>query len=175
MQTVLILFLWWVLPGAEWSLLDKNSDRPHPFHVSVTEINQNADARTLEVQCKLFTDDFEATLKTVYKQKADLIDPAQMARMDSLVSRYVRSRLQLRVNGKAVEMQYLGFEHDREATYVYLEIEDIAAVIQNLECSSALLYESFTDQINIFHVTTTRGKKSTKLGYPATTTKIDFE
>ncbi|MFM8592694.1 MAG: DUF6702 family protein [Sphingomonadales bacterium] len=175
MQTVLALFLWWMLFGAERSLTGSIPAATHPFHVSVTEINQNATARTLEVQCKLFTDDFEATLKEVFKQKADLVDPALHEKMDSLVSRYVRSRLQLRVNEKAAVLQYLGFEHDREATYVYLEIENTAASIRSLEGSASLLYESFSDQVNIFHVTTTRGKKSTKLDYPATAFRLDFE
>lgn len=172
MQTVLALFLWWMMPV--FSKPDPLSS-VHPFHVSVTEINQNTAGGTLEVQVKLFTDDFEATLKTVFNQKADLIDPALHERMDTLVNRYITSRLQLRVNDKAVQLQYLGFEHDREATYVYLEVEGVNASVRSLEVYSKLLYEQFSDQVNIFHVTAGKSKKSTKLDYPAQTVRLSFE
>ena len=35
----------------------------HPFYVSVTEINQNAAEKSLEISCKFFADDFEQTLE----------------------------------------------------------------------------------------------------------------
>jgi hypothetical protein len=46
----------------------------------VTEINHNAADQTLEISCKLFTDDFEKVLSKNYKVKADLADlPAKTA------------------------------------------------------------------------------------------------
>ena len=172
MQTVLVLFLWLMMPifpsKGPLSLV-------HPFHVSVTEITQNAAAGTLEVQVKLFTDDFEAALKKVYDTKVDLIDPALHERMDSVVLRYIYSRLQLRVNEKAVPLQYLGFEQEREATYVYLEAENIQGPVRRLDVYAKLLYEQFSDQVNIFHATAGKAKKSTKLEFPAYTVRLDFE
>jgi hypothetical protein len=175
MQTVIALFLWLLIPGADRRAVISTVLAEHPFHVSVTEINQNTAAQTLEVQCKFFTDDFELALKSTFNQKADLADGQLHERMDSLVSRYVRSHLQLRINDRAIEMGYLGFEQEREATYVYFEVANVAANIRNMDCSARLLYESFTDQVNIFHVTTAKGKKSTKLDYPATSVRLAFE
>lgn len=183
MQTVISLFLWLGmqalgLDGAGRVAADQVAiDRlasAHPFHVSVTELHQNSSARTLEVQCKFFTDDFEATLNKVFNQKADLADPGYHQRMDSMVNRYVQSRLQLRLNGKAVELHYLGFEQEREATYVYLEVEEVKDPIQSLEAQCRFLYEKFTDQVNIFHVSTDKGKKSSKLDYPTTALRLDL-
>ncbi len=175
MQTVLALFLWWMVPLLPEKVVAKRLSMAHPFHVSVTEINQNTAARTLEVQSKFFTDDFEATLKTVYNTKADLTEAALHEKMDTLVSRYLRSRLQLQINDKPVALQYLGFEQEKEAVYVYLEAVNIAASVQRVTCYSKLLYEQFADQVNIFHVTTAKGKKSTKLDNPAHLVQLDFE
>ena len=36
----------------------------HPFFVSVTEINHNAKDKTIEIACKIFTDDFETLSKS---------------------------------------------------------------------------------------------------------------
>ena len=46
--------------------------RHHPFHVSTTEINHNTSDKTLEISCKVFTDDFESALTKQYHTKADL-------------------------------------------------------------------------------------------------------
>lgn len=40
----------------------------HPFHVSVIEINHNAADKTLEISCKIFTDDFEKILAKNYQK-----------------------------------------------------------------------------------------------------------
>lgn len=175
MQTVLALFLWLLMAGGDVSGGAAKPPNEHPFHVSVTDIRHNAVDHTLEVQCKLFTDDFESALKKVYQQKADLIDPSMHARMDTLVSRYVQSSLQLRINEKLLSMQYLGFEQEREATYVYLEVANVVGPIRTMDFSAKLLYEIFTDQVNIFHVATDKAKKSVKLDYPAQTVRLDFE
>lgn len=181
MQTVLALFLWLLMPLVQRPVVEAGPfaagaiSVAHPFHVSVTDIRYNTTDHTLEVQCKLFTDDFESTLKKVYHQKADLIDPSMKARMDTLVNRYVQSSLQLRINEKPVTLQYLGFEQEREATYVYLEVANLTGPIKNIDCSAKLLYEVFTDQVNIFHVATDKAKKSAKLDYPAQTVRLDLE
>ena len=175
MQTVLTLFLWLLMAGGDATGGSAKPPSPHPFHVSVTEIRHNTTDRTLEVQCKLFTDDFEAALKAFFRQKADLIDPSMHEHMDTLVSRYVQSHLQLRINERSVAMQYLGFEHEREATYVYLEVTNVTGPIRNMDCAANLLYETFTDQVNIFHVTTDKAKKSVKLDYPAQTVRLDLD
>jgi hypothetical protein len=53
--------------------------------MSVTEIEHNATAKRLELSCKLFTDDFEKTLRTKYKGTVDLTHPSNKAAMDKLV------------------------------------------------------------------------------------------
>jgi len=82
MQAVLTLVGWLL-----WGIFPLGDQNPviHPFHVGVVEINHNAAEATLEVQCKLFTDDFEAVLSKVYKRKADLIATSLHASMDSVV------------------------------------------------------------------------------------------
>src|SRR6476661_2375693 len=40
----------------------RGAGAPHPFHVSTTEINHNATDKTLEISCRIFTDDFESCL-----------------------------------------------------------------------------------------------------------------
>ncbi|MET0461971.1 MAG: DUF6702 family protein, partial [Chitinophagaceae bacterium] len=68
-----VLFNKWWMALLVTSLVfsNKEADVPvvemHPIHLSVTEINHNAADRTLEISCKIFTDDFEKVLAQNYK------------------------------------------------------------------------------------------------------------
>ncbi len=137
----------------------------HPFHVSVTEIEHNVAAKTMEISCKIFTDDFETILAKNYKTKVDLINPPDKAAMDSLVKKYIFSHLTIKANGKPVIMNYIGFENESEAAYGYIEVENISA-INKLEIMNSILFDKFDDQINIMHVKVGGNRKSTKLNYP---------
>ncbi|MFM7672559.1 MAG: DUF6702 family protein [Bacteroidota bacterium] len=148
-----------------FGLLSATQKEEHPFHVGVVEIEHNATDHTLEVSCKLFTDDFENALRTRFKVAVDLSAPARKVAMDSLVAAYMRQQLKLSVNGKKVNGTYLGFEQDKEAIYAYIEYPDLGKPI-SLKADCGLMYEQFTDQINIFHVTVGGKRQSSKLGYP---------
>jgi hypothetical protein len=137
----------------------------HPLHVSTTEVNFNTKDKTLEVSCRIFSDDFEAVLAKLYKQKTDLSNPNMKSAMDDLVKKYLLSHLQLKANGKAVAMNYVGFEIDHEATNIYLEVEKISAV-KSVEVNDTILYDMFDDQMSIVHVVKGAGRKSTKILYP---------
>lgn len=137
----------------------------HPLHVSTTEVNFNAKDKTLEVSCKIFSDDFEAILAKVYKQKTDLSNPNMKTAMDELVKKYLLSHLQLKANGKAVTLNYVGFEIDHEATNIYLEVDKVTT-IKSVEVSDTILYDMFDDQMSIVHIVKGTNRKSTKILYP---------
>ncbi|MFN4892187.1 MAG: DUF6702 family protein [Bacteroidota bacterium] len=145
----------------------------HPFHVAVVEIEHNAKDWTLELSCKLFTDDFENALRTRFQVAIDLSAPAKKNAMDSLIARYVREQLVLSVNGKKINGTYLGFEQDKEAIYAFVEYASPAPP-QQLQADCGLLYEQFTDQINIFHVMVGGRRQSSKLNHPARQIEFRF-
>ena len=138
---------------------------PHPFHVSVVEINHNAADKSLEISCKIFTDDFEKVLAQNYKTKVDLIKPANKAAMDTLVKKYIFSHLSLRANGRPVSLSYVGFENESEAVYGYVEVDNIPS-LSKIDITNSLMYDLFDDQVNIVHVIVNGNRKSNKLNYP---------
>ncbi len=154
-------------------LLMAGKPAPHPFHVSVIEVNHNATDKTLEISCKIFTDDFEKILAKNYKTKVDLIHPADKGAMDSLVKKYLMSHLSISADGKPVQLNYLGFEHEKEAVYGYIEVENVPAV-KKISVSTNIMYDQFEDQVNIMHVFVNGNRKSTKLNFPETEAEIVF-
>jgi len=146
-------------------LLNQPASDVHPLHVSVTEINHNSDEKTLEITCKLFTDDFEKVLVQNYKTKVDLINPPDRPAMDKLITDFVQKHVLLKLDNKSILLSYLGFERDAEAVYSYFQVENIGS-IKKLEVTNTILHEMFTDQINMMHVMVGGKRKSLKLDYP---------
>lgn len=166
-------FYKWFLVPALGIVLSSAGLPKHPFHVSVVEINHNAADKTLEISCKIFTDDFEKVLTQNYRTKVDLINPPDRKAMDSVVKKYIFSHLSVSVDGKARAFSYLGFEKDNEAVYSFVQVDNVETV-KKVELTNKLMHDMFTDQVNIMHVIVKGERKSTKLDYPATSAKIEF-
>ncbi len=150
-------------------------EAPHPFHVSVVEIEHNANDKTLEISCKIFTDDFETILARNYNAKVDLTNPPanNHAAMDSLVKKYIYSHLSLKLGGKPAAFNYIGYEVEKEAAYGYIEVANVTAV-SKLDITNTVLFDKFDDQVNIMHVKVNGDRKSTKLNYPDKETSFNF-
>jgi hypothetical protein len=145
----------------------------HPFHVSVLEIEHNASNKSLEISCKIFTDDFEKVLAKNYGTRVDLINPSSKAAMDTLVKKYILSHVSLKINGKPVVLNYIGFENESEAAYGYFEVENIPSITK-VEIVNSILHDKFDDQLNIIHVKAGGNRKSTKLSYPEKMAEFNF-
>ncbi|MGF1922779.1 MAG: DUF6702 family protein [Bacteroidia bacterium] len=145
----------------------------HPLHVSTTELSFNQKDKSIEVSCKIFTDDFERVLSNTYKAKTDLSKPELHKAMDILIKKYMDANLHFVVNGKNVRANYIGFEIDSEATNVYLEIEDIPS-LQSLNLTNTILYDLFDDQMNILHVERKGDRKSARANYPSNRMSVVF-
>ncbi|MFZ1527543.1 MAG: DUF6702 family protein [Ferruginibacter sp.] len=145
----------------------------HPIYISVTEIEHNAKERTLEISCKLFTDDFEKTLRNAYKVHIDLLNPKDKAAMDKLVNDYVQKHFRITVDGKPVALKYLGYEQIEEGIYSYYQADNVAAV-KSVTITNNLLYEYKTEQMGLMHVTVNGERKSTRLNNPEEKAVLSF-
>lgn len=165
-----ILYKWFFV--AAFSLLSARSN-VHPIFVSVVEIEHNATDKTLEVSCKIFTDDFEKALRDTYKTHVDLVDPKTHEAMGKLVSDYVIKHLSLQVNGKASTLQYKGYEQIEEAIYSYYQVDEVPTV-KKISVKDNILYEFKPEQIQLLHITVNGNRKSTKLQNPEDKVSIEF-
>lgn len=149
-----------LMAGAFWAVF-------HPFFVSMTEINYNAGGRELELSVRIFTDDFENTLRKNYGGKIDLTHPQDAARMNQMVAGYISKHLQLVADGKPLSLSFVGFEQQEESTWCYFEVKNVDSP-KKLQVTNSLLHDFNTSQINMMHVKANGREQSTKLDYPAT-------
>lgn len=145
----------------------------HPIYVSVTEIEHNAKDKTLEISCKVFTNDFETVLRQQYKGTVDLLQPKDKAAMNNLVSSYIKKHLSLVVDGKPVSMDYLGYEQQEEGIESYYQVNNIASVKQ-VDVTDNILYEYKSEQLSIIHVIVNGNRKSYKLNNPSDKVSFSF-
>jgi hypothetical protein len=145
----------------------------HPLYITVTEINHNGKDKTLEISCKMFTNDFESVLEKTSHSKIDLSDGKSKTANDKLIADYVEKHLQLKVDGRLVSMHFIGSEKEEDGTWSYFQVDNIPSV-KKLDINNNLLYDGFSQEINIMHVKAAGVEKSTRLDYPAATASFEF-
>ena len=112
-------------------------------------------------------------IATETKNTIDLSGPSQKNKADALLKAYLTKRLNLAVNGNKSNLEYLGFEIQKESTWTYFEIKNIKQLSQlNVLCE--VLFGINDQQINIFHVNAKGVRKSYELIYPKNTTQFNF-
>jgi len=145
----------------------------HPYYISVVEINHNAADKTLEISCKIFTNDFETTLEKNYKSKIDLSDPKDKASADRTINDYIKKHLSIKADGRAVDLSFLGFEKQDEAIFSYFQANNISAV-KRIDVYNSVLHDFSEQQINIIHCIVGGKRQSTKLDYPNTNASFSW-
>ncbi len=145
----------------------------HPVYISVTEINHNADEKTLEISCKIFADDFENVLTKKNRSAISLTKPKDKAALNKMIAEYFGQHFSLKADGRNAAIFYLGFEIEDDAIYCYLQASDISSV-KKIEAFNTLLHDLNNNQTNIMHVTVKGNRKSTKLDYPSSEAEFKF-
>jgi hypothetical protein len=167
------LFKWLMVGGFLLFVPQPGKVITHPIYVSVTEIEHNAKDKTLEISCKIFTDDFEKTLRQLHNTSIDLLNPKDKPAMEKLVSGYVVKHLLIKADGKPLALQYLGYEQQEEGIVSFYQANNIPSV-KKLEITDNILFEYKKEQISLLHVTVNGNRKSTKLVNPDDKAGFEF-
>ena len=145
----------------------------HPFYISLIQIHHNEKASTAEISIRIFTEDLEQTLRKQSNIPIDFVNPKNKAAVEAELSRYIRQKLQLTINGKVCQLEYLGYEINKESVWIYWEVSHVSQ-LKSLRADCSILYDFVNLQTNIFNIK--RGEKewSRKLDYPDTRVEFNF-
>ena len=149
---------------------------PHPFHVSMAEVEYNPQSKALEVALKLYAVDAEQALRRI-KDKATKFDFDTEAQRDKLLKKYLPTRFSVRtiakpnkpapktidpVSGRALApgknqkqptpkapaFRYVGSETDGAWVWAYFELPvDLSR--GQFELSNTVLNEIQLEQLNV--------------------------
>ncbi len=146
----------------------------HPFYLGVTHFKLNTKTNTLETSVKLFTNDFEASLKKLNGKTVDLINGSNKEEINKLINKYLQTHLIIKVNGKNAAFDYIGFEIEKDVTWIYIEYKKVKS-LKTLDIENTLLYDSFDKQTNIIRIETAAGEQNSKISCPEKTAKFSFK
>lgn len=123
----------------------------HPFFISLTEIRQNPNSKNLEVAQKIFWDDLEVSLSAYHKESFDILNPKDERSLNAKIGSYLTSHFEIWVDGKKVNIKYLGFEVEEDAIWAYYESNPISISTQ-IDVRNSILLRETDSQQNIVHM-----------------------
>ncbi|TDQ17269.1 hypothetical protein DFQ04_1921 [Algoriphagus boseongensis] len=146
----------------------------HPFFISLTEMRYNTNSKKMEIAQKIFWDDLEVSLSKEFGQSVDFLNPKDKAKLNQQLQTYLLKHNQVWVNGKAVALNYLGYEVEEDAAWFYLE-SAAAETPKTVEMKNTVLLEEFNGQQNIVHVYfQSKSPRSMLLGKGEEKGKVEF-
>jgi hypothetical protein len=137
----------------------------HPFFISVTNIQHDVKSKSLKISCKLFTNDIEEALRKITKTKIDLINGQNKAELNKYMETYLKTHLSLKANSKSLIFTLIGFEHESDVVWCYLESKNVPT-LKTLQIDNSILYDFIKEQTNICEVEVGKQTKSSKVSNP---------
>ncbi len=147
---------------------------PHKFYVSITKIEYVKEKNSLQIITKIFTDDLEKALRERYGRSLTLTEKKETAQVEEDLKNYLLEKIDIRVNGKPVTIQYLGKEYDVDMLVAYLEVTPVEE-LHSLEIKNTVLMQQFPEQQNIIHLKTPTSRKSLILDRDEQRGKLNFD
>lgn len=134
----------------------------HPFYVSICQINYNAEAKSLEIACKIFIDDLEEALEQKGNKDLNLGLENESASADEYISAYLSKHLSIEVNALPVQGDFLGKEITDDVVWCYIEMLEVPFP-NEISIHNTLLLSTFENQQNIVHMKVNGKEKSLRL------------
>ena len=170
----LLLYKWLMLACWLPSAPHSGAAMPHPLYVTVTEIAHNQKDGILEISCKIFADDMEVAILKTAKVKIDVANPKDKTQADKAISNYVRAHLQVKPDGKATSLEFIGYECENDAVWSYFQVSNVKTPPKKIDITNSILYDVYEKEINLVHVEVGGERKSTKLDNPKKNATIVF-
>jgi hypothetical protein len=145
----------------------------HKYYLSLTQINYKNEAKAVQIIINVFMDDIELALNKDYDIDLQLTTKRELENNDIYFEKYLKNKLNFKVDGKAKNFNYLGKEYDGDLVFFYLEIENINEV-NSIGVSNQLLLEHFPEQQNLIKSKVGKKNKSVLLTKDESSTLLKF-
>lgn len=118
----------------------------HPFHVTIAEVEFNAEAGSLEMAIRIYNPgDLEQALGL---REGERVDLEQTEKVDEMILDYLRDHLVITPpDGNPVALEWVGKEVSTKTTWLYVEAP-LPDGPEGASFTNTLLFEIETDQVN---------------------------
>ncbi|AUC84150.1 hypothetical protein CW731_02040 [Polaribacter sp. ALD11] len=134
----------------------------HKYYLSLTQIKFKEESKSVQIIINVFMDDIETALNKDYKIDLQLTTKKELQNNDVYFEKYLKTKLQFKIDNVAKEFTYIGKEYDGDLVYFYLEIENIPT-ISTIEITNKILMKHFPEQQNLIKSKVGKKNKSVLL------------
>jgi hypothetical protein len=145
----------------------------HKYYLSLTEIKYKPEDKAIQIILNVFIDDIEVAINKDYDLDLRLNTKKELKNNTVYFEKYLREKLQFKIDGIAAEFIYIGKEYDADSIYFYLEIENIAQ-LKTLEVTNNLLLKHFPKQQNLTKCKLSDTNKTVLLTKDENSTKFNY-
>lgn len=125
----------------------------HKFYFSYSNIKIDSIKKTVNITCKLFTDDLENVLEQEFGSKFNLTQSTQDFAVQQKVLKYINANFQVYLSFKLVNLHMLGFELENDVVWIYLEGKTFGKKCKSVKIKNSLLCPIITEQTNVVQLT----------------------
>ena len=144
---------------------------PHEFYVSVSYMEFDPKRKAIEVQKKIFFDDLELAIKKKNQLTNFDILNSNKEIVNQNIKNYLQENIDFIINGKPLDINYLGHEYINGTINCYFEILKLKK-IKKLIIKDSSLFASFKDQENLIYFETLNDLQTIRLKNPNDTHEI---
>ena len=146
----------------------------HPLHVTVTNIDYNANKKEFDVAIKLYIDDFQSCIyhnvgKTIDVSKAD-----EVKKNESLISKYINNHLILKSKPSNKQILYFVKSVCADGSLWLYFSTKLPSQIKSLELTNSLMNDYYYDQTNLLFFNYNGKQEALSFDYNQTEKKITF-
>ncbi|WP_366943643.1 DUF6702 family protein [uncultured Polaribacter sp.] len=134
----------------------------HKYYLSLTQIKYKSETKSVQIIINVFMDDIELALNKDYHIDLQLTTNKELKNNDVYFEKYLKSKLQFKVDAASKEFNYIGKEYEGDLVFFYLEIEDIPTVT-TIEVTNKILLKHFPEQQNLIKSKVGKKNKSVLL------------
>lgn len=120
----------------------------HKYYISVTQVNYVEEKKAVQITSRIFIDDFEKLLKERYDDNLILGDDNELKSVNLYMERYLKEKIKFKINGKEMNISFIGKEYDGDIMRCYLEITGVKT-IQSIEIINKVLFDLYDEQKNL--------------------------
>ena len=119
----------------------------HKFHTSLTTVEWNETAQSLEVVMQLFSDDLKVAASKLAGWEVSLSRKHESAIFDYVEKKFIV----LDKSGDPLNLTWVGMEMDVSRVWVYVEVP-LANGLDELSLEQSVFLEMFDDQVNTVNI-----------------------
>ncbi|MDX1760808.1 MAG: DUF6702 family protein [Christiangramia sp.] len=125
--------------------------KDHETYLSVTEIEYNKEAQSIQIISRVFIDDLENVLSKRYQQEIGMSYKEDLEKNKALIQKYIDKKLKISVDGKEQKLKLLGSKFDADQVVLFIEATGVKS-FKDVEVENLILTDLFDSQKNIVHV-----------------------